>query len=289
MAALDLGILLAIIAMMSWGVADFLAKIAIDKIGYRTSLVIDQTVNLVPVVIFAILFFRMPSLSIDLTGIIVLVGISGIFGYIFLFRGFQKGDVSVVSPITASWSVVTILLVFFLLGETLMPIQIAGIITVFIGVFFASTNFAELKNSVKQGKSAGVLDAIIAMISWGISYALLRPIVAAVGPIMALLFLKLIATATLFSWTGVTKTRISIPPKMIFLFIASAGILDFLAYTTFNLSLSTQLVSIVSPIAATAPAVTVVLAYVFLKERIVSNQKLGIIAILAGLVLISLA
>ena len=75
---------------------------------------------------------------------------------------------------------------------------------------------------------------------------------------------------------------------MIFLFIATAGILDFLAYTTFNLSLSTQLVSIVGPIAATAPAVTIVLAYFFLKERIVTNQKLGILAILAGLILISL-
>jgi drug/metabolite transporter (DMT)-like permease len=71
------------------------------------------------------------------------------------------------------------------------------------------------------------------------------------------------------------------------LFIATAGILDFLAFTAFNFSLNTQLVSIVSPIVATAPAVTIVLAYFFLKERIVSNQKLGIIAILAGLILIS--
>jgi uncharacterized membrane protein len=34
--------------------------------------------------------------------------------------------------------------------------------------------------------------------------------------------------------------------------------------------------------------VTIALAYVFLKERIVLNQKLGIIAILIGLVLIAL-
>jgi drug/metabolite transporter (DMT)-like permease len=126
------------------------------------------------------------------------------------------------------------------------------------------------------------------MFSWGVSYALLRPIVTAVGPIIALLFLKVIATATLFSWTGITKTKISIPSKLIFLFIGTAGVLDFLAYTAFNFSLNTQLVSIVSPIAATAPAVTIVLAYYFLKEKIVNNQKLGIIAILVGLILISI-
>ena len=286
--ALDIGILFAVTAMLSWGVADFLAKKAIDKIGYKTSIVINQVVAFVPVVIFAILFFKMPSLSIDLDALTAVAGISGIFGYIFLYRGFQKGNVSVVAPITASWSVVTTLLAFFLFQEALTPIQIVGIIFVFIGVFFASTNFAEFKNSIKQGRSAGAIDGIISMIAWGISYALLRPIVSVVGPFMALLLLKLLAMATLFSWTGVTKTKIAFPTKMVFLFIATAGILDFLGYTTFNLSLTTQLVSIVGPIAATAPAVTIVLAYFFLKERVVSNQKLGIIAILAGLVLISL-
>ena len=92
--ALDLGILFAVTAMLSWGIADFLAKKAIDKIGYKTSLVLNQAVALVPAVIFAILFFKMPSLSIYLIGIIVLAGISGVFGYIFLYRGFQKGNVS---------------------------------------------------------------------------------------------------------------------------------------------------------------------------------------------------
>ena len=228
--ALDLGILFAITAMLGWGIADFLAKKAIDKIGYKTSLVLNQVVALIPAVIFALLFFKLPPLSNYLLSLIVLAGISGVFGYIFLYRGFQKGNISVVSPITASWSVVTILLAFILFGETLIPIQIVGIIAVLIGVFFASTNFANSKTASNRGRSAGVLDALIAMISWGISYALLRPIVGAVGPIMALLFLKLIATATLFSWTGATKTKISIPPKMIFLFIATAGVLDFLRF-----------------------------------------------------------
>jgi drug/metabolite transporter (DMT)-like permease len=105
---------------------------------------------------------------------------------------------------------------------------------------------------------------------------------------MALFFLKILAVAALFSWTGVTKTKISLPKKMIFLLIAVSGLLDFFAYLSFNMSLSTQFVSVASAIVATAPAITIALAYVFLKERIVDNQKLGIIAILVGLVLISL-
>ena len=287
--ALNLGILLAITAMLSWGVADFLAKKAIDQIGYKTSIVLNQLVAFVPVTVCAILFFKMPNITGELVAITFFAGITGVIGYIFLYRGFQKGNVSVVAPITASWSVITVLLAFFLFGETLTSIQIVGIIAVFIGIFFASTNLAEIKKSFEQGRSAGTLDGVVAMIAWGISYALIKPITTQVGPIMALVFLKILGVATLVSWTAATKIKIFLPAKAVFLFIAFAGLLDFFGFLTFNFSLGTQFVSIASSIVATAPAVTVALAYVFLKERIVTNQKFGIMAILVGLVIIAIA
>ena len=140
----------------------------------------------------AALFFKIPNFSPLLAGEIVLAGVTGVIGYIFFYRGFGKGNVSVVAPITASWSVITVLLAAFLFAEALTPLQIVGVIAVFIGVFFASTNFAELKKSIKMGGwSAGATDAAVAMIAWGISYALLKPITSAVGPIMALFLLKI--------------------------------------------------------------------------------------------------
>jgi len=288
--ALGLGIVLAVAAMVSWGVADFLAKKAIDQIGYRTSIIINQAVAFVPILIIAALFFKLPSFSPVLITEIVLAGVTGVIGYIFLYRGFGKGNVSVVAPITASWSVITVLLATLLFAEKLAPLQIVGVVAVFIGVFFASTNFAELKKTIKMSSrwTAGTPDAVVAMIAWGISYVLLKPITSAVGPVMALFLLKILAVAALFSWVSVGKTMVSIPAKITFLLLSVAGVLDFSAFLAFNFSLKTQYVSVVSAIVATAPAVTIGLAYVFLKERIVGNQKIGIIAILAGLILISL-
>lgn len=287
--ALDWGIALAVVAMVSWGVADFLAKKAIDQVGYRTSIVINQAIAFIPILFFAALFFKMPSFSALLVGEVVLAGVTGVIGYIFLYRGFGRGNVSVVAPITASWSVITVLLAAVLFAEKLTPLQITGVVAVFIGVFLASTNFTELKKSIKVGGwAAGATDAAIAMVAWGISYALLKPITSAVGPVIALFLLKIIAVGALFSLTSITKTKVSFPAKMIFLFLAIAGLLDFVAYLAFNFSLGTQYVSVVSAIVATAPAITIALAYVFLKERIVRNQKLGIIAIIVGLILIAL-
>jgi drug/metabolite transporter (DMT)-like permease len=285
--ALEIGILFALTAMLSWGTADFFAKKAINRVGYKTSLILNFAVAFIPLIILAALFFKLPTLSSGLVLITISSGILGIIGYLFLYRGFQKGNISVVSPIAASWSIITTPLAVFLFQETLMPLQIIGIIAVFIGIFLASTNLAELKKSIRQGRSNGVSDGLISMVAWGITYTLLRPIAIAFGPIISLLFLRIIATCILFSWIKITKTKISIPTRLIFLFIAAAGLLDLVGFLAFNTSISITFVSIVGPIAATAPAVTVLLAYFFLKEKIVSNQKIGVVAILIGLALIS--
>ncbi len=286
--ALEIGILFAITAMLSWGTADFFAKKAIDKVGYKTSLLLNQLVAFIPLIILSVIFFKLPPLSVELVLITISAGILGIIAYIFLYRGFQKGNVSVVSPISASWSVITTILAVFLFQETLTLLQIVGIITVFIGIFFASTNFAELKKSIRQGRSSGISDGLISMAAWGITYTLLRPITFAFGPLIALLFLRITAITILFSYTQISKTKFSFPTQLIFVFIALAGLLDLLGFVAFNFSISTAFLSIVGPVAATYPAVTVVLAYLFLKEKIVGNQKIGVIAILAGLALISL-
>ena len=166
----EIGVLFAVGTMLSWELADFFAKEAIDKTGYKTSLVINQAVSFIPLFIFAALFFRLPSFTPDLVLIILLTGIFSIVGHIFLYRGFQNGDVSVVSPLSFSWAIITTLLAVFLFNEALTPIQIVGIAVVFVGIFLASTNLAELRKSVKHWRHNGVMDGIVCMVAWGITY-----------------------------------------------------------------------------------------------------------------------
>ena len=53
------------------------------------------------------------------------------------------------------------------------------------------------------------------------------------------------------------------------------------------MGLRVGLVSMVSPIALSSPAVTVVIAHVFLKDRVRPHQRLSIIAVIAGIALLS--
>lgn len=286
--AIEVGVVFAILTMLSWGIADFLAKKAIDRIGYKKSLLINQSIALGPIFVYAILFFNIPEISTSLILITIATAFLALVGYLSFYKGLQKGNISVVSPITSSWAVVTTLLAIVIFGETLSSLQIVGVLGIFIGIFLTSTNLKEFKKSIRQGTSNGVLEAIIAMVSWGLTFLLVKPIVDAAGPVMAVLFLRAIMLVFLFSWVRISRTKIGIPTKLIFLFLIGSGLLDVFGFVTYSIGITTEFLSIVSPIVAIFPAVTIMLAYVFLKERLVNNQKIGIVTILTGLVLISL-
>jgi uncharacterized membrane protein len=65
------------------------------------------------------------------------------------------------------------------------------------------------------------------------------------------------------------------------------GLIDVSAFFAWYLGLRVGLVSIVTPIATSSPAVTVLLAHLFLQERVRPHQRIGIFAIISGIILLS--
>ncbi|HXY83375.1 MAG TPA: DMT family transporter [Candidatus Saccharimonadales bacterium] len=69
--------------------------------------------------------------------------------------------------------------------------------------------------------------------------------------------------------------------------LVTLGLLDVAGFFAWYMGLRVGLVSMVSPIALSSPAVTVVIAHIFLKERVRPHQRLSIIAVIAGIALLS--
>lgn len=163
-----------------------------------------------------------------------------------------------------------------------MPLQAVGIMIVFISIFLASTNLRELSKSISHGMSNGASEALVAMIGWRITFALAKPLVDLAAPAMTLLFIRRGSFLFVFSWARIVRTESTIPEKSTALFLVGSGLLDTAGFFAYNLGVTTEIVSIVSPVAATFPAVTIVLAYVFLKERVANSHKIGIVTIPSG-------
>ena len=69
--------------------------------------------------------------------------------------------------------------------------------------------------------------------------------------------------------------------------IVIIAILNLAALLAYNLGVTYNYTTIVAPISAAAPAVTILLAILLLKEKLATDQKFGIILVLIGLILLS--
>jgi transporter family protein len=93
--------------------------------------------------------------------------------------------------------------------------------------------------------------------------------------VVPLLYLSGPPRLTDFNWTGTT-------------FAVLAGLFSGVALVAFNLALTTGKSSVVIPISALYPIVSVMIALVFLHEKLTLTQSAGVILAIIAVVLISI-
>ncbi|MCD6477641.1 MAG: DMT family transporter [Candidatus Aenigmarchaeota archaeon] len=285
--SISLGIVFGLMAMFGWGTADFLAKKVIDKIGDFKTLLWVQTFGLLALVPFYFIFTTELKYSIEDFALFILIGLMGTLGYLLFYRALRKGMVSVISPIQASWVVVTVVLSVLLLKEFLSLVESIAISITICGIILVSFRLNDVKNAKSSSILPGVPEDIISMSLWGINFVIIGFLVSQLNWFAPIFFLRVFMVIFLFSSSKGVKNNLLIPKKVIPV-VAIIGLLDVMAFIGFGLGVNSVYVSIVSPIAASFPLVTIILARIFLKEKLEMNQKIGVTGILIGLILLSM-
>jgi len=307
--AFSIGLIAGLIAMLCWGIADFLQALVIRRLGSLKTMFFGNLLGIIITLI--ITFFYMKSGGIIYItpvtlGLIVLLGLIDVIAVYSFFRSFELGEVSIVTPISAAFSFVTVILAILFLGEKPSLLKIASIILIVLGIILASIDLRKLKN-FKTAK--GVKESLIALFLWGIYFFVLGFISRNLLPVYLSKYnlplaegMKIVAI-NIFIFTGifnslfmllypVLKKEIIKPADlkikyMLLLFIINTFLYT-LAWAAVNYGLVQEMISLVTPVSSLYPAITVILAVIFLKEKMVLNQKIGVLTILFGVFLISL-
>ncbi|MGC8816377.1 MAG: EamA family transporter [Candidatus Hadarchaeum sp.] len=279
------GVPFGLVAMLSWGIADFFAARAIRNVGVFKTLVWGQTIGLL-VLIFTSFLVGVFTPTIDMIGIILLAGFLNVVACLSFYQGLQVGKVSIVSPVSASWVVVTVILSLIFLGETLSSLQAAGVVLTISGIFLISFRLRDLFGLRLKNIAAGVQFAAVSMVAWGVHYIFFDILVAGCGWFLPVLAVKAVTVSCLLLYAGFAKRDVSYPRNVAPLVIM-VGFLEAAAFLSYGAGVSLEFTAIVAPVAATFPLVTIVLARIFFKEMMEVNQKIGIGAVLLGLVLLS--
>jgi drug/metabolite transporter (DMT)-like permease len=215
-----------------------------------------------------------------------------------LYTSFTKGKLSVVVPISASYPALTLVL-SMLSGEVVRWESLLGIAISLAGVFLAATTFdpkLDAPHSYPQGAHAhrthvtsGVGWALSAAFAYGVVFWLIGyHVMPVLGGAASVWIIRLTTGASLALVAMPVRQSIALPRGSVWWLIPVMAACDTAAFLFNNLGLARGPISVVTMLASLFSAVTVLLAGIFLRERLQRTQWLGIALIFAGIILMDL-
>src|SRR5579864_530287 len=140
-------VVLGLVLAFCFGTSDYLSKGLTGKVGfYRTTV---YTLATSGALVFVPLLFlgvpKRPSYS-DLA-LLALISVSTFIAFLFMYRGYQKGHLSVVSPIVNSFPIFSVLFAVFVLKIVLSYEVLLALGGVIFGVILVSTDVSALGRS----------------------------------------------------------------------------------------------------------------------------------------------
>ena len=280
---------------LCFGLADFLARFSTRRAGVYRTLLYMQCVGFLGVTLYLLVTGQVMHLDTKLQwqpwlwG--VLAALTNIVSYLALYRAFAIGQLAVVAPIASGYAAVTVLL-SVLSGEKLAIWQWVGIMAVLVGVVLAAMHKQEAPGDQQHEEKershlpAGVGAAIIAAFGLGFTFWLLGFAVTPVlGDALPIWLFRLVAICVMIPLTAGAGQSLALPHGRSLALVIGIGLLDTGAFIASTLGFATGQVAIVSVLSSLYSVVAVLLAWLFLKERLRPVQWTGIILLLIGITL----
>lgn len=294
-----MGIFLGLVAAISLGIADFLARFSTKLVGTYRTLLYMQLLGLIGLSLYGgvsqLLLKQAGMASWETwtwTGVVILLNVLSSLAF---YRSLQVGTVSIVSPIAAGYAAVIVLL-SVLTGSSFSLQHTLGIGAALLGVVGASITFPRASDhspvaldEQRRGRwSRGVGLAMSAAVGYGGAFWLLGAQVSPqLGPLLPIWLIRLVTPCLLATGARIFRQSLRLPHGRAWWFIGGVGLFDTVGYVSSAAGLAIGPLAIVGVLISLFSAVTVLLAWVFLRERLQWSQWLGVSLIFVGIVLVN--
>ena len=297
------GILLGLSAALGWGLADFMARFASRRVGAYRTLHYMQLFGFIMLTVCLAATGHwnryFPAAGRDAWAWAALAGLLNTFSGLALYRSFEVGVLALVAPIAASYPVLTVMLSLES-GERLTPPHAVGVAAAIVGVILAALTFS----SPATGNNSGIEDstahhrkhllrgvpwALAAALGFGLLFWVLGfRVMPVFGGFASVWIIRLTTFATLTILVMPLRQSAAVPRGSTLWLIIGTGFMDTAAFVANNLALKHAEVAIASVLSSLYGAVTVLLAALFLRERLEKTQWAGVALIFLGVALVSI-
>ena len=292
------GLLTGLGAALSWGTMDIASALSSRHIG---SLRVTAGVQLICTGFLTLAaLIAGTSIEFDLGNLAIasLLGLIGAGAYYAYFTGLRIGPISVVSGVVAAYGGLTVVLSVILRGETLTLVQAFGATIATIGVILTGVAFSGGFRAMRFA-GPGVIFSVVALILFALMAITMDIALESAGWIQVLLVSRLVIVVVsilamvMLAITG-RKARGEatesgpIPLAKVGVMLVVAGALDATGLISFAIGLESAPTWMVGLASSFGPAVTIIVAVVFLGERLKGIQWSGLVCVAIGMVAIGL-
>lgn len=232
---------------------------------------------------------------------LILSGLATGASWLCYFRALQLGDINKVVPIDKSSTVLTILLAFLFLHETISPVKAAGVALIAVGTFLmiekkegekkpggeaVSKSGRRNKTPIFHGKSWFLYacgSAVFASLTSILGKIGITGVESNLGTAIRTGVVLVMAWVMVFA-TGKQKTVREIPPKELG-FICLSGLATGGSWLCYYKALQEGSASVVVPIDKLSILVTVAFSWIVFRERLSLRSGLGLGLIVGGTML----
>ncbi|MEA2432997.1 MAG: hypothetical protein QOG54_454 [Actinomycetota bacterium] len=274
-------VLLGLCAAVTYGAADFLGGLVTKRATPFAVVLISQLVGAPVVVALLPAFGGRYSSSALIWGAVA--GFGGGAGVVLLYRGLAIGRMSVVAPATAVLAAAVPVVFGLGTGERPSASSLAGVVMGFIAVALIAS---AQDDSTSSPKREGLLEAIGAGAFFGIFFITLdrAPDGSGLWPLIGARISAIVLVGLIVALTRATLKREPGTLRS----IAAAGALDVMANVFYLSATRRGLLSLAAVLTSLYPATTILLARIFLKERLVPLQVGGLLLGTGAVFLIAL-
>lgn len=273
-----LGVLCALLSAVIWGTGDFTGGIATRSKNQYQVLFLASIPGIAVLAVFAVAFNEgIPSVNDALWAFSA--GLSGALGIASLYKGLSLGNAASVAPIAAV--IGAGLPVVFSLFEFGLPglVQILGFIMAIMGIWLVSRPPGGQRHATKQ-------ELLLAMIA-GIGFGCFFTLIAQVDK--RLVFLPLVISkiaAIILAVTALFFRRESLPSMKGNSIALVTGLFDAGGNIFFMLAKQYTRLDVAAVLASMYPAITVILAWLIMREKVCASQWQGVVLCIIAIALI---
>jgi drug/metabolite transporter (DMT)-like permease len=270
-----MAILLALGAAIAYGLSDFIGGVASRRTSVWPVALTACLGAALGTVVLAVVVPGDPSGADFAWGL--LGGLGSGTGTAFLYRGFARGRMGVVAPVSAVGAALLPAVLAVATGERPAAIAWVGMLVALPGIWLVSREPAPA--DAEASTAEGLLDGVLAGVGFGLLFAALGQVPEESGfwPVMGTQLVSLVAVAA----SAVVLGGNPLPRRRADWSGLTAGFLATLAVVGFMLARQQGLLSIAAVLTSLYPAATVLLASVLLHERLHRAQSVGL-ALCAG-------